>query len=316
MAAKSSEFKKPINSEQAKHILALGNLKLLTQLIYNDLKKGKFSLDVIKAAAMEGYRVALYKAIEEYDPQKGTFTTFLVTKGIRGHLQTLNKTIPNNAIDIPQYALEDLKKIRDYLTEHPDATDEEIAIELNKGIDESGEDKQVSVDHVKHLRKGDCFTKSLDTPYSDEGSPRGFITMFDFIKDTQAETACNTRASKELIENIHKVIMREKIFDSKGRVLLDGENMFSPLERKILMRRFGITKRGIATKEIKTHEELAQELTSAGFRYKTEKQPLTRSRVQQIEKDALLRFKKGLQAIENHPEIAHIINAWLCMREV
>ena len=154
--------------QDARDELINSNLRLVIYIAKNYTNKGLSYLDLIQ----EG-NLGLISAVDKFDYTKGyrfsTFATYLIKQSI---LQALYQN--SHIIRIPQYLLEDLKKISDaekkltnILSRKP--TSEEIAKELNY---------EFSAKKIDEIKSYDTQTISLDKKIGDNET-----TISDFIQD-------------------------------------------------------------------------------------------------------------------------------------
>lgn len=154
--------------QDARDELINSNLRLVVYIAKNYTNKGLSYLDLIQ----EG-NLGLISAVDKFDYTKGykfsTFATYLIRQSI---LQALYQN--SHIIRIPQYLLEDLKKISDaekkltnILSRKP--TNEEIAKELNY---------EFSAKKIDEIKSYDAQTISLDKKIGDNET-----TISDFIQD-------------------------------------------------------------------------------------------------------------------------------------
>lgn len=153
---------------EARNTLINSNLKLVVYIAKNYTNRGLSFLDLIQ----EG-NLGLMSAIDKFDYTKGyrfsTFATYSIRQNI---LQALYQN--SHIIRIPQYLIEDLKKISDaekkltnILSRAP--TSEEIAKELNY---------EFSAKKIDEIKSYDSQTVSLDKKLDDNET-----TISDFIQD-------------------------------------------------------------------------------------------------------------------------------------
>lgn len=175
----------------ARDELINSNLRLVVYIAKNYTNKGLSYLDLIQ----EG-NLGLITAVDRFDYTKGyrfsTFATYLIRQSM---LQALYQN--SHIIRIPQYLLEDLKKISDaekkltnVLSRKP--TSEEIAKELNY---------EFSAKKIDEIKLYDAQTISLDKKVGDNET-----TISDFIQDNLNDNPYQFTNKILNYENIDKLL--------------------------------------------------------------------------------------------------------------
>lgn len=207
---------------EAREKLIRSNLRLVAKLAFEYKDFGVSLMDLI----CEG-NIALMKAIERYDPDKGaklsSYAAWWIRHSMKRSIATHSKTIR-----LPIHQIDRLSKIRKVTTQLQELfgrkpNDQEIATELG-----------IPVHKVTHLKTVSSQPSSLNAPLKDDSDS----SLGDLIGDAQSESPYETVENKSLVDELN--------------TLLD---YLQPREADILRKRFGMDH-----DTPKTLEEVSQEL--------------------------------------------------------
>jgi len=208
--------------EQARERLIRSNLRLVVKIAYEYKDFGVNIMDLV----CEG-NVALIRAIERYDPDKGaklsSYAAWWIRHAMKRFIATHSKTIrlPIHQIDRLSKIRHVTNQLRDLLDREP--TDQEIATELN-----------IPVHKVAHLKTVSTQPSSLHAPLKEDGDS----SLLELVGDAQSESPSDIAENKSLVAELN--------------LLLD---YLHPREAEILRKRFGLDQGAP-----QTLEEVSQDL--------------------------------------------------------
>ena len=193
--------------EDAREHLIRANLRLVAKIAFEYKNFGVPIMDMM----CEG-NIALMKAIERYDPDKGaklsSYAAWWIRHAIKRFIATHSKTIR-----LPIHQIDRLTKIRRVTQQLKDLfgrepTDKEIAFELS-----------IPVHKVSHLKTVSSQPASLDAPVGDDSDS----TLVDFLSDDYIEAPDKAAERNSMVNQLNTFL-----------------DYLNPRESDILRKRFGM----------------------------------------------------------------------------